>query len=224
MTQGFRQFYSGVPLRPDSDLSPPEELRHRLATVLRYKEGDTLHLFDGANGCFAATIAEPKARRLRIGACVKPFAPSTGPALFIGLPKREAFETVLRQAAELGVTAVHPLLTDFAVPTRLNMERARALLVEAAEQCERLDIPALSEPLPLEQGLSSYKGTIAWADEAGGGKAAKADALLVGPEGGFSPAERQLLKARANVQPITLGRTVLRVDTAVVAGLTRLSS
>lgn len=224
MTAHYRQFYCATPLRKGATVTLPPELQHRLKNVLRLAPGAPLHLFDGQHGAFAATVADAKARTVTVGACVRPLLPPAPLTLLMGLPKREAWETVLRQATELGATSIVPLLAEFSVPTKLNMERARALAVEAAEQCERLTVPTVDEPQPLLKGMASWLAanpdrTVAWANEQGGQALGAATAVLVGPEGGFSPAEQAWLASQPQVQAVTLGDTVLRADTAATVAL-----
>lgn len=224
MTANYRQFYCATPLQAGKSLILPEELRHRLAHVLRLRAGATLHLFDGLHGTFAATLADDKARTAQVGGCVRPLVPPPPLALLVGLPKRDAWETIVRQATELGVTEIVPLLAEFSVPTRLNMERAHALAVEAAEQCERDSIPILQQPQPLLKGVEAWLAanpsqTLAWANEQGGQFLGHAVAVLVGPEGGFSPAEHAWLATQSQVKAVTLGPTVLRADTAATVAL-----
>ncbi|MCP5405730.1 MAG: 16S rRNA (uracil(1498)-N(3))-methyltransferase [Pseudomonadaceae bacterium] len=225
MTHNFRQFYCEAPLCEGQAVTLPPALQHRLHNVLRLKAGDTLHLFDGHNGIFAATLADAKARSATVGACVRPFAPPPPLTLLMGLPKRDAWETILRQATELGATEIIPLLARRSVPTKLNMERARALLVEAAEQCERHTVPTLAEPQPLPAGIQQWHianpaSQLAWANENGGAPLHGASAVLVGPEGGFDDNEQQWLSAQPYIHTVTLGPTVLRADTAAACALT----
>jgi 16S rRNA (uracil1498-N3)-methyltransferase len=140
--------------------------------------------------------------------------------------KRDAFETALRQATELGVAIIQPVRTDFVVKTDFNAERAQAIIVEAAEQCERLTLPTLLPVMNLKQAVEN-QGTLYWAAErelaAAWPQVPKSSAaVLVGPEGGFSVAEKNWLKQQPQVHPVSLGHNILRADTAVVAVLSQL--
>jgi 16S rRNA (uracil1498-N3)-methyltransferase len=134
-------------------------------------------------------------------------------------------------ATELGVTRVVPLLTDFVVKKDVNDERARALVIEACEQCERLDVPVIEPVRKLDAALTGLSAPLAWGasrrvgsqdDRVTGLQGKDIHAALIGPEGGFSPAEEALLAAHPWVVPVSLGSTILRVDTAVAAGLSRI--
>lgn len=231
MTQNFRQFYVDIPLAEGREVALPEALQHRLRTVLRAKENEAFHLFNGKDGLFAASLSDAKARRAKVGMLVKTQTPLPTRTLFIGQPKREAWETVLRQATEMGVTHIYPLVTSYTQPHKLNRERATALMIEAAEQCERMCLPTLANPSPPESALTAWHATnpthtILWADESR--PVANIPtfnipaAVLVGPEGGFSPHERTWLVGQSHIKPISLGPTILRTDTAVVAALSHL--
>ncbi len=231
MTRSFRQFYCSVPLHEGQRVTLPEALQHRLGKVLRLREGDSLHLFDGTTGRYAATIADVKVRTVDVGPCVAPFIPQTRFSLMLGLPKRDAWETALRQATEMGVTDIYPLACAFSVADKINAERAHALVTEAAEQCERLDVPTVHPLTPLQSGMAAWRSdnpeaTLAWADERRLATTPQtlppATGLLIGPEGGFADTEQAWLEQQPLVQSISLGTTVLKVDTAVVSGLSQL--
>lgn len=231
MTQNFRQFYVDAPLAEGREVALPEALQHRLRTVLRAKDNDPFHLFNGKDGVFAAMLSDAKARRAKVGTQVKPYVPLPTKTLLIGQPKREAWETVLRQATEMGVTRIVPLTTAYTQPAKVNRDRASALMVEAAEQCERVCLPILADMQPLQSALAAWHTTnpthtILWADETRSDKPLPTSALptsvLVGPEGGFAPAERAWLAEQPYIVPMSLGPTILRTDTAVVASLARL--
>jgi 16S rRNA (uracil1498-N3)-methyltransferase len=125
------------------------------------------------------------------------------------------------------VAGVHPAHGD----TRVNIERLGAHLREAAEQCERLSVPELKPPLPLERALAGWEPsrTLLFLDETGGGvplaqalatvQAGAPLAVLVGPEGGFAPEERALLAGLPFARPVGLGPRILRAETAAIAAL-----
>ncbi|MFZ2586577.1 MAG: RsmE family RNA methyltransferase [Alphaproteobacteria bacterium] len=229
MTQGFKQFYVDAPLAVGNRVALPENLQHRLRTVLRNREGVELNLMNGKDGVFTAMLEDGKARWATVTDQTKPFSALPPRTLFLGQPKRDAWETVLRQATELGVTTLVPLHTDYTVASTINTARAHALMVEAAEQCERMCLPTLTPPQPLQKALAAWHTAnpnekILWADErlSTPTPIPTATAVLVGPEGGFSPDEQAWLETQLYVVPISLGSTVLRTDTAVVATLAKL--
>jgi 16S rRNA (uracil1498-N3)-methyltransferase len=124
------------------------------------------------------------------------------------------------------VARIQPVLTRRCVADKLNMERARALLTEAAEQCARTALPVLAEPVKLDALLKGWDmgRALFFADETGGAPAAATfaanrgpAALLTGPEGGFDEGERAAIRAHENARPITLGPRILRGETATIA-------
>ncbi|MDN6714131.1 MAG: RsmE family RNA methyltransferase, partial [Acetobacter sp.] len=156
--------------------------------------------------------------------------------LAFALLKRDATDLVLRMGTELGVTEFLPLVTERTNTHRINPERLHAIAVEAAEQCERLDIPAIAQVQTLPALLGSWPqqtslfAAIERLDERESTPpptprlVQEGDGLLIGPEGGLSDGECQTLLKRPFVAPISLGSLVLRADTAVVAGLALLGN
>lgn len=142
------------------------------------------------------------------------------------LLKKDRFDLVLEKATELGVRAIHPVVTRRCVADKLNGERARTIVTEAAEQCARTALPDLVEPVKLDALLRDWPADRAlfFADELGGAPASEAfaahsgpAALLVGPEGGFDDAEREAIRAHPQARAITLGPRILRGETAAIA-------
>src|SRR5690606_745182 len=148
--------------------------------------------------------------------------------------KRHAFDLIVQKATELGVAAIRPVVTERTVPERVNLERLRTIAAEAAEQCERLDLPVLHEPEPLHAVLAGWDPTrrLRLCDEPGGeplraalaaGEAAPAAAsawaILTGPEGGFAARELDALRDLPFVTRIGLGPRILRAETAAIAAL-----
>jgi 16S rRNA (uracil1498-N3)-methyltransferase len=222
----LRHFKVDDDLAEGAELRLPAALARRLDVVLRQAAGARVGLFNGRSGLFEAEVLP--GGRARVGREVAPFAARPPRELWLGLPKREAFETAVRMAVELGMTRLRPLLTGFVVKKEVNRARTAALITEACEQCERLDVPALEEPVPLAAALAKLSEPLAWcaAREVAGRvpltPVLGCRAVLVGPEGGFSPAEEELLLAHPLVRPVGLGDLVLRVDSAVACGLARL--
>ena len=216
---------------------PPEQARY-LGTVLRKTAGEQVRVFHAGMGEWLASIAEIRKDRghLTLERQIRP--PQATPSLLLAfaLLKRDATDLVLRMGTELGVSTFLPLMTERTNTHRINPERLRAIAVEAAEQCERLDVPTIAkeQTLPALLGRWPHQATLFAAIErldARGAAAAQAplrvtpgDGLLIGPEGGLSEAEYQTLLTRSFVTPISLGSLVLRADTAVVAGLALLGN
>lgn len=226
----MKRIYLPQILAPDAHLELPEPVQHRLYRVMRMGVGETFQVFDGTGTAAVAELTDAKARRAQVTALLPDKPPLPPRTLAVALLKREAWETVLRQATEMGVTTIVPLKTRFAQVGKLNTERAHAIIVEAAEQCERVTLPSLLPVTPLEDYVASLTAPCLWAyerlavDDVHLGSKDNATALLIGPEGGFAPEEIALLNRCGQMRPFSLGPTILRADTAVVAGLATLQA
>jgi len=202
---------------------------HYLGKVMRVAGGDAVMLCDDRTGEWLARVAEAGKRtvvlevesRTREREAVPDFV------LCAALLKKPNFDLVLEKATELGVAAIQPVLTRRCVADKLNSERARTIVVEAAEQCARTALPQLEETAKLDALLRGWPETrtLFFADEQGGAPAAEAfaarpgpAALLIGPEGGFDEAERAAIRAHPAAVAITLGPRILRGETAAIAG------
>lgn len=203
---------------------------HYLARVMRAAAGDVVILCDDLTGEWAARVADVHKRDVLLEVTERLRAREAVPDLWLcaGLLKKDRFDLVLEKATELGAGSIQPVLTRRCVADKLNLERARAITIEAAEQCARTALPQLSDPVKLDALLSGWPGDRAlfFADENGGEPAAAAfaahigpAAILTGPEGGFDDAERARIRAHPQARPITLGPRILRGETAAIAAL-----
>ena len=209
------------------------EQSNYLKNVLRLRAGDVVLVFNGRDGEWRTTLAESGKRGVSLHVETQTRAQSSGPDIdYIFAPlKRARLDYMVQKAAELGVARLRPVLTRHTIAERVNGERMRANAIEAAEQCGILHVPAVAEPVKFSTLLDQWAPTrrLIFCDE----NAAIADpiaalsaiapgplAVLVGPEGGFAPDERERLMAQPYVVVISLGPRVLRADTAAVAALT----
>ena len=203
---------------------------HYLARVMRVAPGDPVVLCDDLTGEWAARVVRSDKRRIELLAaiCLRPREEVPDLWLCPALLKKDRFDLVLEKATELGVRAIRPVLTRRCVADKLNPERARAIVVEAAEQCARTALPELAAPVKLDSLLRHWPSdrTLYFADEQGGTPAATAfaahpgpSALLTGPEGGFDDAERAAILALPQAVAISLGPRILRGETAALAGI-----
>ncbi len=201
---------------------------HYLIKVMRAAEGDVVILCDDVTGEWAARVSSIGKRGLLVTPeeLLREREEVPDFTLCAALLKKDRFDLVLEKACELGVRRIQPVLTRRCVADKLNLERARAILVEAAEQCARTALPELAEPVKLDALLKGWHAgrTLFFADEAGGDVAATAftaqvgpAALLTGPEGGFDDAERAAIRALPQARAISLGPRILRGETAVIA-------
>lgn len=202
---------------------------HYLGKVMRAAPGDTVVLCDDLTGEWAARVGEIAKRVvvLTVEAQLRPREQVPDFWLCPALLKKDRFDLVLEKATELGARAIRPVLTRRCVADKLNPERARAVTVEAAEQCARTALPELSFPANLDSLLRDWPvdRVLYFADELGGEQAARAfaghhgpAALLIGPEGGFDDAERAAIRGIPQAVPIALGPRILRGETAAIAG------
>ena len=201
---------------------------HYLATVMRVAAGDAVVLCDDQTGEWATSVVEAgrKAAVLEVVERLRLRDDTPDFWLCPALLKKDRFGLVLEKATELGVRAIHPVLTRRCVADKLNLERARAVTVEAAEQCARTALPELAAPAKLDALLRDWPEgrALFFADEQGGEPAAAAfarksgpAALLIGPEGGFDEAERAAIRALPQACAISLGPRILRGETAAIA-------
>lgn len=199
-----------------------------LGNVMRLKEGARLLLFDGASGEWLAEVAEAGKRRMAL-TVVEPTRPQESvPDLWLAFApvKKGRVDWLVEKAVELGVARLVPLVTQRTIVDRLNLERMRAHIVEAAEQCGRTALAGIEEPVKLGHFLENRDAarTLYFADETGGEAAAKAFAagpalILTGPEGGFTPEEAAAIRAAPNSTAISLGPRILRAETAALAAV-----
>ena len=204
---------------------------HYLRNVLRLGPGDTVAVFNAADGEFAARIATlgKRGATLALGERVRPPAVEEGPWLCFAPIKRARLDLLVEKATELGASRLVPVLTQRPNVERVNLERLAAIAAEAAEQTERLSVPEIAAPVALRALLASWPAdrTLVVCDETGGGTPIAAAlrgrrdrlALLVGPEGGFAPEEIEWIAREGFVRRVGLGPRILRADTAAIAAL-----
>jgi 16S rRNA (uracil1498-N3)-methyltransferase len=200
-----------------------------LGNVLRMKEGDELLLFDGVSGEWLARVAEVGKRRMALGVVRQTRTQEAVPDLTLAFApiKKGRIEFLIEKAVELGVSHLQPVITRRTIVDKLNLDRMRSHIVEAAEQCGRTALATISEPLKLDQFLCDRDPArpLYFADETGGAPASSAYApgaatILVGPEGGFLPEEAEAIRAAPAASAISLGPRILRAETAALAAVT----
>lgn len=202
---------------------------HYLGRVMRVAPGDAVILCDDLTGEWACRVTEAGKREVAVEPVDRLREREEVPDFMLcaALLKKDRFDLVLEKASELGVRRIQPVVTRRCVADKLNGERARTIVVEAAEQCARTALPELELPLKLDillRGWDRHR-TLFFADENGGHPAGTAfaahsgpAALLVGPEGGFDEAERAAIRALPQARPVSLGPRILRGETAAIAG------
>jgi len=200
---------------------------HYLANVLRRAVGDAVHVFNGRDGEFAARIATLRRDRVSfaVESQLRPQASEPDIWLVFAPLKRDQTDLLVQKATELGAAALVPVLTERTNTARINADRLHAIAIEAAEQSERLTIPTLHAPRHLPDLLADWPAGRALAaalERTAAPPPARQNALLTGPEGGFTPRELDVLRAHPFIQPVSLGPRILRAETAAIAGLAML--
>lgn len=204
---------------------------HYLISVMRVKPDDIVLLFDGRSGEWAAKARDIRKRDLILEVISQTRPPEDVPDFWLCCApiKKGRIDLIAEKACELGVARLQPVLTRRAVVDRLNLDRLHSHLVEAAEQCGRTALPELGDMVKLDALLRNWSGDrwLFFADESGGEPLAdtlKAHpgpaAFLIGPEGGFDPAEREAIRGAAKSVPVSLGPRILRAETAAIAATT----
>jgi 16S rRNA (uracil1498-N3)-methyltransferase len=226
------RLYVEAPMRAGATLECTPSQANYVGNVLRLGVAETLLVFNGSDGEWLAEITAMKR-----GACIltarEQVRPQAGGPdihyLFAPL-KKARLDYMVQKATEMGVSALRPVMTRRTNAERVNVERMRANAIEAAEQCGVLRLPEVFEPEKLGQVLGGWNAAraLVFADEAASIASPLAAlqtvprgalALLIGPEGGFDPAEREMLLRQPFVHAISLGPRVMRADTAAVAAL-----
>jgi len=219
-------------LRAGEAIPAAEGQGRYLGAVMRKAEGDAVILFNGRDGEWRARIAAIRKDTASLvpETLLRPQPPAAGPTLLMAALKRDAMEWVVEKATELGARTIRPVLTARAVPDKVNRARLALIAREAAEQCERLDLPAVEEAAPLHRLLDGWDGSpllVAAERRAapplaaalGSLPAGPVPALLVGPEGGFTGPELDALARHPFVAMASLGPRILRAETAAVSAL-----
>lgn len=204
---------------------------HYLGHVMRRQPGDMVRLFDGVQGEWAARV-KAVTKKAVVLVLEAPSAPQeTVPDLWLCFAplKRGRIDWLVEKACELGVARLVPVQTRRTIVDRLNPERLMAHMVEAAEQCGRTALPELAAMVTLPVLLAGWPEgrALYFADEGLAGTApafaglagAPPAAILVGPEGGFTPEEAEAIRARPAARPVSLGPRILRADTAAIAAI-----
>ena len=220
------------PLSIGATALPTLDQSRYLTQVMRLKLGDSLLVFNGVDGEWRCVIAEilKKGVVLRAEEQVRPQTTVPDVHLLIAVVKKSALEFAVEKATELGVARISLVVTQNTQTQHVRMDRLDAIAIESAEQTGRVDVPMVDEPVKLAELLDGWDAArrLMFCDETGGEPAMRALsaagpgpwAILIGPEGGFSPEERDRLRALPFTTAVSLGPRVLRADTAAIGALT----
>ncbi len=227
-----QRLFVDAPLLAGAKIAIADEQANYLLNVLRMVEGEEILIFNGRDGEWRASIAAVKKRSCMLEVSELVRAQLGGPDIdYLFAPlKRSRLDYMVQKAVELGVARLRPVITHRTIAERVNLDRMRANVIEAAEQCGVLRVPETLAPRKLEQVIAGWDATrrLVLADE----EAAVASplavlnalpaaplAVIIGPEGGFDAAERELLVSQPYVVRVSLGPRIMRADTAAVAVL-----
>jgi 16S rRNA (uracil1498-N3)-methyltransferase len=225
------RLFIDAPLTAGATLTLDRNQSNYLGNVLRLAAGDTVLVFNGREGEWRAEIGGRKrADLLVIQDQTRPQGPPNDLRLLFAPLKHARLDYMVQKAVEMGAGSLWPVMTRFTQVSRVNLERMRANVIEAAEQCGILNIAAVEEPVPLARYLADRDTTrlLIFCDEAAAAsnplvtlrqEQATGIDVLIGPEGGFSDEERTVLLGQPRLARISLGPRILRGDTAAVAAL-----
>ncbi len=225
------RLYVDAPLAADVAVALEQSASHYLVTVMRLGVGDVVELFNGRDGAWAAAIIDAHRKHAVLALQTLTVAQETPPDLWLLCAplKKERLNWTAEKACELGVSRFVPVQTARSMSERLKEDRLRAHMIEAAEQCGRTHVPEIAPVINLTELLDTWPANrhLLFCDESGGADIVPALqsrgrglwAILIGPEGGFTPAEAATLRAHPATLAVSLGPRILRADTAAVAAI-----
>jgi 16S rRNA (uracil1498-N3)-methyltransferase len=228
------RIHVGDALGGGAEIFVDEREAHYLRDVRRLEEGDGVAVFNGSDGEWDATIVGMGRRgaKLVVGEQLRLQAPEPDLWLVFAPIKRARIDALVEKATELGVSLFQPVDTRHTVVERVNLNRLGLIAIEAAEQCERLTVPAVHPPVSLDELLAHWppERFLLLCAEAGAVRplaeallahrdASAPWAIMTGPEGGFARSELDALVKLPFVMPVGLGPRILRADTAALAAL-----
>ena len=231
------RLYITADLAAGQPVTPDREQQHYLVNVMRLAAGDQVALFNGRDGEWLAEIVMTGRKTCDLVPITQTRPQIASPDLWLLFApvKKARLDFIAQKASEMGCSRIWPVRTEYCQVARVNDDRIMANAIEAAEQTERLDIADIMPFTPLDEALAAIEGDrrIIFCDEALAGSAGAGAiatltaaapipraAVLIGPEGGFSPAERRQLEGYENCLKLSLGPRILRADTAAIAALT----
>lgn len=233
------RLYIDAPLHPGAVTPLTEGQAHYALQVMRMQKGEPIALFNGRDGEWRATL-EPSSKKradCRVETLLREQVHSPDMWYVFAPLKHGRIDYIAQKTAELGASALVPVITRRTIASRVNEERLHANAIEAAEQCERLDVPAVHSPQPLDRLLAQWpqERLLLYGDETGHGEPPSLLfptlpdtitqwAVLVGPEGGFAPEELTMLRSCPFARGLSMGPRILRADTAGLAALSCLQA
>mgnify|MGYP001353221030 FL=1 len=206
-----------------------KEHTHYVINVMRLKRGSNINFFNKAGEWLSEIIFLEKDRvEVKFLNQVKDSTKVANIELAICLVKKNPMETILQKATELGISKILPIISERTEIKELNHDRAKKIVIEATEQSNQLIPPEISKTIKLKDFISNLNNStqLFFADvnsknnlKQDDVKNGKTKSILIGPEGDFSPAERELILANANTTPFSVSKNILRSDTAVISAI-----
>jgi len=224
----IRLYYPGAIVENSTNLLSKEHT-HYLTNVMRLKRGSNLNLFN-KDGEWLSEIVFLDRDRVEVKFLnkIKESSKSTNVELAICLVKKTSMEIILQKATELGIAKIIPIISERTEVKDLNIERAKKIVVEATEQSNQLNVPSIEEPQRLKDFINSLDSntSLFFADINTEKKIdnkiiekSKKISLLIGPEGDFSPNEREMILAKDNAISFSISKNILRTETAAISAL-----
>ena len=223
------RLYHPVSIEENSTSLLSKEHTHYVVNVMRLKRGSNINFFNKEGEWKSEIIFLDKDRvEVKILEKVKQSMTSSNIELAICIVKKTPMETILQKATELGVSKITPIISERTEVKELNFERANKIVVEATEQSNQLTPPEISKVIKLKDFLKNSDGSskLLFADVNSKDnlkfevlKEFKTLSVLIGPEGDFSPSERELILGTSNIIPFTISKNILRSDTAVISAI-----
>ena len=224
----IRLYYPGAIVENSINLLSKEHT-HYLTNVMRLKRGSSVNLFN-KDGEWLSKIVFLDRDRVEVKFLnkIKESLKSTNVELAICLVKKTSMEIILQKATELGIAKIIPIISERTEVKDLNLERAKKIVVEATEQSNQLNVPDIQEPQKLKDFINSLDSntSLFFADINTEKKIdnkiiekSKKISVLIGPEGDFSPTEREMILAKDNVISFSLSKNILRTETATISAL-----
>jgi 16S rRNA (uracil1498-N3)-methyltransferase len=205
-----------------------KEHTHYVANVMRMKRGSNINFFN-KDGEWLSEIIFLDKNRIEIKFINKIKEPSQliNIELAICLVKKAPMETILQKATELGVSKIVPIISDRTEIKELNFERANKIVVEATEQSNQMSPPEISKVTKLKNYIEALDSKILFFADVNSSnklepknfKLGTTNCILIGPEGDFSPSEREHILKKSSVIPFSLSKNILRTDTAVISAI-----
>jgi 16S rRNA (uracil1498-N3)-methyltransferase len=206
-----------------------KEHTHYIINVMRLKRGSKMNFFNKEGEWLSEIVFLDRDRvEIKFLNKIKESFPASNIELAICLVKKNPMEIILQKATELGVSRIIPIISERTEVKDLNLERANKITIEATEQSNQLNPPKISQMIDLKDFINSIsketklffadinsKHTPSLKDIEG----IKNISILIGPEGDFSPSERELILKKSNVIPFSLSKNILRTDTAVISAI-----